>query len=94
MNHAMPLQSSYAALFDPAVALAVAKRAEQWNLPRHICHPLDRHTGSRKSFELSDFDAAVDLAPIPEEEASDDQHCETCGIADTVDAELDGEDDL
>ena len=91
MNHAMHLQSSYAALFDPAVALAVAKRAEQWNLPRHICHPLDRHPESRKSTELSAFDTAVDLAPLPEEEIPDDQRCATCGIADAIDSELDGE---
>ena len=46
-------QSSFAALFDPAVARAAAQRAAQWNLPRHTCRPLDRYTGARVSADLA-----------------------------------------
>ena len=70
MKHALPLQSTYAALFDPAVALAVAKRAAQWDLPRRICHPLDRYTGRRANADLDAFDAAVDSTPVPDEGVS------------------------
>jgi len=59
MKQAVPLHSSYAALFDPAVALAAAQRATQWDLPRHICHPLDRYHGQRVNPDLAAFDAAV-----------------------------------
>lgn len=72
MKQALPLQSSYAALFDPAVALAAAKRAAQWDLPRHICHPLDHYQGRHVSADLADFDAAVDLAPVADDELPDE----------------------
>jgi hypothetical protein len=72
MNHAMPMQSSFAALFDPSVARAAVERAARWNLPRRICHPLDHFTGKRASADLAAFDAEVDRAPIPETELPED----------------------
>ncbi|MEQ1773434.1 MAG: hypothetical protein ABL891_06570 [Burkholderiales bacterium] len=94
MKQDMPLQFSYAALFDPAVTLAAARRAEQWDLPRHICHPLDRYVGRRVGPDLSAYDAAVDLAPASEDETPDDRPCATCGFADTPDADFEDADDL
>ncbi len=67
MKHTVE-QSSFATLFSPAVALAAAARAAKWDLPRHMCRPLDRYVGSRVSADLAAFDAQVDLTPIPEEE--------------------------
>jgi hypothetical protein len=87
MKQALPLQSSYAALFDPAVALAAAKRAAQWDLPRHICHPLDQYQGRRANAnvnaDLAAFDAAVDLAPVCEDEPSE-PHSTLSGIGEGV----------
>ena len=68
MKHTMPKQSSYATLFDPVIARAVAARAAQWDLPRKVCHPLDRYPGRRVAAALAAFDAQVELAPGPEEE--------------------------
>ena len=72
MKHALHQQSSFAMLFDPAVARAMAARAAQWDLPRHVCRPLDRYAGSRVNADLAAFDAAVELAPVPEEEIRED----------------------
>ena len=68
MKHVMPLQSSYAMLFDPAVARAVAERAAQWDLPRHVCRPLDHYVGPRVSADLAAYDAVVESTIIPAEE--------------------------
>lgn len=68
MKQAATVHSSYAALFDPAVAREVAARAAQWNLPRREIHPLDRYPGRRIASELARYDAEVELAPVPEEE--------------------------
>lgn len=94
MKHTMPAQSSFAILFDPAVARAAAERAAQWNLPRHMCHPLDRYSGSRVSTDLATFDAAVDLAPVPEEEMREDLPRDASREADTLDSDFDDEGDL
>ena len=47
MKQAMQMQSSFAMLFDPAVARAAAERAARWDLPRQVCRPLDRYAGAR-----------------------------------------------
>ena len=94
MKHAMPLQSSYAALFDPAVARAVVEHAAQWNLPRYICHPLDRYTERRASADLAAFDAAVDLAPVPEAEIPEDAQSATDKAGAAPDADFENDDDL
>jgi hypothetical protein len=92
MKPAIPLPFSYAALFDPAVALAAAKRAEHWNLPRHICHPLDHYTGRRASAVLSVFDAAVDSAPISEDDLEAEMQYAATTVGDSTDPDF--EDDL
>lgn len=94
MNPAMSQSLSYAALFDPAVAMAAAKRATQWNLPRHICHPLDRTITRRASPDLAAFDAAVDMAPIPETELPDDSLIAGNAMRASSDSDLENEDDL
>lgn len=68
MKQAAPMQSSFAMLFDPTLVRAAAERAAKWDLPRHVCRPLDRYVGSRMNSDLAAYDAAVELAPIPEEE--------------------------
>lgn len=94
MKHTMPPQSSFAILFDPAVARAAAERAAQWDLPRHMCHPLDRYAGSRVSSDLAAYDAAVDLAPVPEEEMREEPRSAASREADTLDSDFEDEDDL
>jgi hypothetical protein len=86
MKNAISKQSSYATLFDPVVARAVAERAEHWNLPRYICHPLDRYTGKRVTPDVAAFDAAVEVAPVADDEAADEPRS-ACGVADTPDAD-------
>lgn len=73
MNPSISPLSSFAMLFDPSLALAAAKRAAQWDLPRRICRPLDRCGGPRLSADLAAYDAAVESAPIAEEECSNEQ---------------------
>ena len=68
MKDAVPLQSSFATLFDSAAAKAAVERAAQWNLPRHMCHPLDRSIKPLASSTVAAYDAEVDLAPVPEDE--------------------------
>jgi hypothetical protein len=68
MKHALSRQSTFATLFDPEVARAVAERATHWNLPRHMCHPLERHVTTTVSADLAAYDAAVDRGPAVEEE--------------------------
>jgi hypothetical protein len=92
MKNTAPMQSSFAMLFDPAVALAAAKRAAQWDLPRHICHPLDHYHGARVNSALAAYDAAVDLAPLSEDEMSDDPPA-GAGV-EISDADFDDTDDL
>lgn len=82
-------QSSFAALFDPAVARAAAQRAAQWNLPRHTCRPLDRYTGARVSADLATYDAEVDDISTLEDDLPEELAA-SCGIAE----QLDGDDDL
>jgi len=91
-EHAMIPQSSFAALFDPAVARAVAERAAKWNLPRHMCHPLDRYVGSRVSSDLASYDASVELAAVPDDELDMEVETGTCGVADSNDTDLDDDD--
>jgi len=78
MKHTMPPQSSFAMLFDPAVARAAAKRAAQWDLPRRLCRPLDHYAGPRVSADLAAYDAAVELARVPEEEMPEDPPEDRC----------------
>ncbi len=94
MKQALPLQSSYAALFDPTVALAAAKRAAQWDLPRHICHPLDRYTGRRVNADLAAFDAEVDLAPAADEGLCEESQSTSINAGDSVNEDWDSEHDL
>ncbi len=68
MKQTMPMQSSFAMLFDPAVARAAAERAAKWDLPRHICRPLDHYRNSRINSALAAYDAEIELAPVSEEE--------------------------
>ena len=93
MNHAMPMQFSFAALFDPAVARAAVERAAQWNLPRRICHPLDHFTGKRASAALAAFDAEVDSAPISETEWLDDSLVTAKAIRSSADSDFEEDDD-
>ena len=92
MKHTMLPQSSFAALFDPAVARAAAERAAQWDLPRHMCYPLDRYDGSRVSSDLATYDAAVDLAPVPEEEVREEPPSTAIKEAGALDHDSDFED--
>jgi|APGre2960657505_1045072.scaffolds.fasta_scaffold528627_1 hypothetical protein len=94
MKQTVSTQSSYAALFDPAFALAVAERAAQWKLPRHFCHPLDRYSGRRAGDDQAAFDAAVDLAPIPEEVIPEDVRGPDPEAGDGLDTDFENEDDL
>jgi hypothetical protein len=83
--------SSFAALFDPAVARAVAERAAQWNLPRHNCRPLDRYAGSRVSADLARYDEAVELAAVPDDELPVEIEAAT-SVNDRQDADFDDDD--
>lgn len=94
MKHAMPEQSSFAMLFDPAIARAAAERAAQWNLPRHVCRPLDRYKGSRVNADLAAFDAAVELAPVPEEEMPEEPQVAGSSDAQDYDPDFDDNEDL
>lgn len=85
MKHATLQQSSFAMLFDPALAQAAAARAAQWNLPRRMCHPLDRYVGRRVNLDLAAFDAAVDLAPVPEEEMAEETQSDDSASTDRLD---------
>jgi len=93
MKQAVPLHSSYAALFDPAVALAAAQRATQWDLPRHICHPLDRYHGQRVNPDLAAFDAAVDSTPVSETELGGESQSASSSGDDRANTVTDGDDD-
>lgn len=94
MKQSLPLHSSYAALFDPAVALAAAKRAAQWDLPRHICHPLDRYAGRRVNADLDAFDAAIDLAPAGDEALDEEPLSASIGNGHSASVDFDDEDEL
>jgi hypothetical protein len=94
MKHAMPQHSSFAMLFDPALVRAVAERAAQWNLPRHVCRPLDRYAGSRVNADLAAFDAAVECAPVTEEEMRDEPACATSAPDADADADFEDGDDF
>lgn len=94
MSHVMPMQSSFAALFDTSVARAVVERAARWNLPRRICHPLDQFTGKRANADLAAFDAEVDSAPIPESELPDDAQVTVKTLQATADSDLEDDSDL
>ncbi len=93
MKHTMPKQSSYATLFDPVVARAVAKKAAQLNLPRRLCHPLDRYPGRRVAADLAAYDAQVELAPVPEEDMPEDPHHDDAGNETAPDLDPDFADD-
>lgn len=93
MKHTQPRQSSFAMLFDPALALAAANRAAQWDLPRRVCRPLDRHVGSRASANSAAYDAEVELSAIPEEEMLDEPHSTNSGKAAVLGQDADFEDD-
>ena len=68
MEQTVQIQSTFAALFDPEVARAVADRAAHWNLPRTVCRPLDRYVGARVNAATAAYDAEVELSALPEEE--------------------------
>ena len=85
MKHATRQQASFAMLFDPALAQAAAERAAQWNLPRRMCHPLDCCVRRRVNAELAAFDAAIDLAPVPEEAMLEEPQSDNSGSADSPD---------
>jgi hypothetical protein len=85
MKHAMLQQASFAMLFDPALAQAAAERAAKWNLPRRMCHPLDRCVGRHVNAEVAAFDAAVDLAPVLEGEMLEEPQSNDRGRPDNLD---------
>jgi hypothetical protein len=91
MTHEITQQFSFAAMFDPAVARAAVERAAQWNLPRHICHPLDRPFGGRANAALAAYDAEVDCAPISDEDLIEEDFAEPVVAAAGNDDELDEE---
>ena len=93
MKLTTPKQSSYATLFDPVVARAVAARAAQWNLPRRECHPLDRYPGRRVAADLAAYDAQVELAPVEEEELMGDMPHDDVVNAGVSDHDADFDDD-
>jgi len=95
MKHATLQQpASFAMLFDPALALAAAERAAQWNLPRHVCRPLDRYVGPRVNSDQAAFDAAVELAPLAEEELRDEPQRSCSGRAECSDPDFEDSDEL
>ena len=81
--------SSFAALFDPAVARAVAARAARWDLPRQVCRPLDRYVGPRVNADLAAFDAEVELAPLADEDLHDDVELSLAAASEDTDLEDD-----
>lgn len=93
MKHTISKQSSYATLFDPEVARAVAARAAQWNLPRRECRPLDRYPGRRVAADLAAYDAQVELAPVPEEELMGNAQHDDAGSTGVSDHDADFDDD-
>jgi len=93
MKNAAPAQSSFAMLFDPAVAMAAIERAARWDLPRHVCRPLDQYHGARMNSALAAYDAAVDLAPVTAEEMPDEP-ASACDSADAAAEDFDDADDL
>jgi hypothetical protein len=88
MDESIPLHPNYSAIFDPTIALAAAKRAALWDLPRRF-HRFDGRGGSRVSPDLAAFDAAIDSAPVPDEEISDDTHIEPDGMNMDLDSDSD-----
>jgi hypothetical protein len=89
MKHATLLPASFAMLFDPALAQAAAERAAQWNLPRRVCRPLDRQVRRRVNADLAAFDAAVDLAPVPEDEMLEEPQSNDSGNTGSLDPDAD-----
>jgi hypothetical protein len=85
---------SYATLFDPVVARAVAARAAQWDLPRHECHPLDRYPGRRVAADLAAYDEQVELAPVPEEDNREELRCDEPGHEAAEDPDYDDDEDF
>ncbi len=94
MHHAIPQTYSFDAMFDSAAALAAISRASQWNLPRHICHPLDRMIRRTITPDLAAFDAEVDSALLAEEELPDDFPTAAHTLCAMDDADFDNEDDV
>jgi hypothetical protein len=92
MRNAALQKSSFATLFDPTLAEVVAKRAAQWKLPRHVCHPLDRDVGRPVDAEVAAFDAAVERAPVPEEVTPAEPQSNISGTADSREQDPDSED--
>lgn len=86
MREPIAIQSSFAALFDPAIASELAKRAEQWNLPRHVCRPLDRLRGKRVAKDLAAYDEEIESAVIGADEAADEPQ-QQCGVREIEDDE-------
>lgn len=64
--------ASLAAMFDPAFARAAIARAEQWNLPRNICHPLDQYKGARVNALTAAYDAEIDGATLQDDDEMDE----------------------
>ena len=87
-------QSSYATLFDPVVARAVAARAAQLNLPRRECHPLDRYPGRRVAADLAAYDAEVELTATPEEVIPVEPQYDETRLASAADTDLEDEVDF
>ena len=87
------IANSYATLFDPVVARAVAARAAQWNLPRHDCHPLDRYPGRKVAADLAAYDAEVELAPTLDEDLIDVLDDDEAVQSAVADLDFDDEDD-
>ncbi|MEO7725832.1 MAG: hypothetical protein ABIS45_01100 [Burkholderiales bacterium] len=86
MKHAVPTQSSFAMLFDPELARAVTARAAQWDLPRHMCRPLDRE-GPRVTAGLAADDEALELAPQTDEPLREDATDDAAAGADAEDTD-------
>ena len=87
MEDAIPMTSSFAALFDPAVVRELAARAARWDLPRRMCRPLDTYAGKRVAAELAAYDDAIDSAPVRGDEINDEPQ-QQCGVREIDDEEL------
>lgn len=94
MEQEIAIQSSFAAMFDPAVARAAAERAAKWNLPRHTCRPLDRYCGSKVGADLAAFDEACELAPVGEDEIVEEPLHAATDTGVDIDTDFDEDDDL
>ena len=79
MNQSLPPILSFAMLFNPATALAASKRVVQWDLPRHICRPLDRCGITLVSADLAAYDAAAESTIDPKEGLGNGPLSAVCG---------------